>query len=82
MTDWNNRNRDLIEVFNDRWKANHNNDVKEAREREKKFINKMFNVKEENDNVVRPKVKSTREIQLERLEKNMNNLRNRDSSFR
>ena len=41
------REEDLTKVFDRRWKANHNNDVKEAREKEKIFINKMFNVKEE-----------------------------------
>lgn len=39
------KNRDLVEVFDDRWKANHNDDVKKAKEREITFINKMFNVK-------------------------------------
>jgi len=42
-----NREEDLTKVFERRWKANHDNGVKEAVEREKKFINKMFNVKEE-----------------------------------
>lgn len=41
------RQEDLMKVFDRRWKANHDNGVKEAVEREKKFINKMFNVKEE-----------------------------------
>ena len=38
-------NEDLTRVFDRTWKANHNNDVKEARTKEKKFWNKMFNVK-------------------------------------
>ena len=42
-----NRQEDLMKVFDRRWKANHDNGVKEAIDREKKFINKMFNVKEE-----------------------------------
>lgn len=41
-----NREEDLTKVFDRRWKANHDNGVKEAIDREKKFINKMFNVKE------------------------------------
>ena len=41
------RQEDLMKVFERRWKANHDNGVKEAVDREKKFINKMFNVKEE-----------------------------------
>ena len=34
------RNEDLTKVFDRTWKANHNNDVKEARSREKQFWNK------------------------------------------
>ena len=37
------RNEDLTKVFDRTWKANHNNGVKEARDREKKFWNKMLN---------------------------------------
>lgn len=40
-----NRQEDLIKVFDKRWKANHNDDVKNAKEKEKKFMNKMFNNK-------------------------------------
>lgn len=40
------RNEDLTKVFDRTWKANHNNDVQVARTKEKKFWNKMFNVKE------------------------------------
>ena len=40
------RNEDLTKVFDRTWKANHNNDVKEVRSREKKFWNKMLNVKD------------------------------------
>ena len=36
------RNEDLTKVFDRRWKANHNDDVQRAREKEKKFMNKMF----------------------------------------
>lgn len=42
-----NREEDLTKVFDRRWKANHDNGVKEAVEIEKKFINKMFNIKED-----------------------------------
>ena len=38
----NNRQEDLSKVFDKRWKANHNDDVKLAREKEKKFMNEMF----------------------------------------
>lgn len=40
-----NRNEDLSKVFDRTWKANHNDDVKKAREKEKIFIDKLFNVK-------------------------------------
>lgn len=32
------RNEDLTRVFDRTWKANHNNDVKEARTKEKKVL--------------------------------------------
>lgn len=38
-----NRQEDLTKVFDKRWKANHNDDVKKARDKEKDFMNKMFN---------------------------------------
>lgn len=41
------RNEDLTKVFDRTWKANHNDDVKVARANEKRFWNKMFNVKED-----------------------------------
>lgn len=41
---FNRRLEDLTVVFDKRWKANHNNDVKIIREKEKKFMDKMFNV--------------------------------------
>ena len=60
-----NRNEDLTKVFDRTWKANHNNDVKEARAKEKKFWDKMFNVKESNT--------SSRGEQVGNLQRNMNN---------
>lgn len=44
------RNEDLTKVFDRRWKANHNDDVKEARAKEKQFMDKMFNVKSSTTN--------------------------------
>ena len=46
------RNKDLTEIFNENWKANHNDDVKIAREKEKEFWNKMFDVNSSGGNVV------------------------------
>lgn len=63
------RNEDLTKVFDRTWKANHNNDVKEARTKEKKFWNKMFNVKESSTfdrKVVTPN------SQVSNLQRNMN----------
>lgn len=65
-----NRNEDLTRVFDRTWKANHNNDVKEARTKEKKFWNKMFNVEESNTSsrgVITPGE------QVGNLQRNMNN---------
>lgn len=36
------RQDDLTVVFDKTWKANHNDDIKKAKEKEKKFMNKMF----------------------------------------
>lgn len=63
------RNEDLTKVFDRTWKANHNNDVKEARTKEKKFWNKMFNVKESSTSdrkIVTPN------SQVSNLQRNMN----------
>ena len=63
------RNEDLTKVFDRTWKANPNNDVKEARTKEKKFWNKMFNVKESSTSdrkVVTPN------SQVSNLQRNMN----------
>ena len=41
-----NRQEDLTRVFDRTWKANHNDVAKRGREKEKKFMNKMFNTKD------------------------------------
>ena len=69
------RNRDLTKVFDDRWKANHNYDnVKKAQDRDRDFQNRMFGVSSSNTSN-NTRVKSSMEIQLERLNKNMSGLR-------
>lgn len=40
----NNRQEDLSKVFDRTWKANHNDNIEKTREKEKKFVDKMFNV--------------------------------------
>lgn len=62
------RQEDLMKVFERRWKANHDNGVKEAVDREKKFINKMFNVKEE----VKESTYVTPDMRANNLNKQMN----------
>lgn len=68
------RNEDLTKVFDRTWKANHNNDVKEARGREKKFWNKMFNVKDNSNANTRQIV--TPNMQVNNLQKNINDAAN------
>lgn len=68
------RNEDLTKVFDRTWKANHNNDVKDARSREKKFWNKMFNVKD-NGNANTGKI-VTPNMQVNNLQKNINDAAN------
>jgi hypothetical protein len=64
-----NRNKDLTQVFDQRWKANHDYDsVKKAREQEKKFTDKMFNVKN-NTNV--PNISNSVEERVNRLNQNI-----------
>ena len=42
------RQEDLTKVFDRTWNANHNDVAKRGREKERKFMNKMFNIKEDN----------------------------------
>lgn len=65
-----NRQEDLMTVFDRTWKANHNDDIKKAKEREKKFIDRMFNVKPKRKKRNTPKPLTQKE-QLEQLQKNM-----------
>lgn len=46
---FNSRQEDLSKVFDKTWQANHNDVAKRGKEREKKFMNKMFNT---NSNIV------------------------------
>ena len=52
--DYVNRQEDLTKVFDKRWKANHNDDVKKARDKEKDFMNKMFNTNSISDSRIIP----------------------------
>lgn len=64
-----NRQEDLTRVFDRTWNANHNNGVKEAREKEKKFMNRLFNVKEKEQNVAKS---ITPNMQAQNLQNNIN----------
>ena len=66
---FNNRQEDLTKVFDRTWKANHNNDVKIAREKERKFMDRMFNVKRKEIST-KPLTPNQR---VETLQGNMNN---------
>lgn len=70
-----NRNRDTTEVFNDRWRANHDvhSQVKEKKEQEGAFRQKMLGVYKEQGQV-NSKVQSSMEMQLNRLNRNMSGL--------
>jgi len=52
-----NRNRDLTEVFNDRWKANHNKELeKKVKENKMNTINRSYGIdnKPNNNNLNKP----------------------------
>lgn len=69
----NNRQEDLTKVFDRTWKANHNDDVKKAREKEKIFIDKLFNVKTPLEKKEAPKPLTPNE-QVNNLQRNMNGM--------
>lgn len=74
-----NRNKDLTQIFDARWKANHNYEaVRQAKEKDKRFIDKMFNNKIEekpNQNI------NYMQERLKRLNDNMSALRNNRNKF-
>ena len=72
-----NRQEDLSKVFDRTWTANHNDVAKRGREREKKFMNKMFGVKEDN-NLNNNNVNNnlTPNMRVNNLQKNINGMGN------
>lgn len=84
-----NRNQDLMKVFDARWKANHDNNIDSIIERDKIRSKKILSSNpndylsesdfENIDNT--PEVQSSREIQLDRLQKNMDALRQNRGNF-
>lgn len=74
------RANDLTKVFEQKYKANSykHNGFKETQNREKEFQKKMLGIKNIQDNTrkVDGRVKSSGEMQLERLNQNLANLNN------
>ena len=70
-----NRQEDLSKVFDRTWAANHNDVAKRGRERERKFMNKMFGKKDTmetsltNNNL-------TSGMRVDNLQKNINGMGN------
>lgn len=69
-----NKLEDLSKVFDRTWKANHNDDVKKAREKEKNFIDKMFNVKKPLGDVSNTRVDNSPSNRVNELQRNMNSM--------
>lgn len=65
-----NRQEDLSRVFDKTWTANHNDMVKKAREKDKAFMDRMFNVNKSELN--KPSKAVTPEMQVNELNKRMN----------
>lgn len=69
-----NRQEDLSKVFDRTWSANHNDTAQRGRERERQFMNKMFNVKEK-DEVATPKIMTPGD-RASNLQNNINGMAN------
>lgn len=71
-----NRQEDLSKVFDRTWAANHNDVAKRGRERERKFMNKMFGRKD----TIEPSNNSnnylTPGMRADNLQKNINGMGN------
>lgn len=68
-----NRQEDLSKVFDRTWTANHNDDIKKAKEQERKFMNKMFNTKPSEEKKVEV---ITPEMKVGNLQRNMTDANN------
>ena len=65
------RQEDLTKVFDRTWNANHNDVAKRGREKERNFMNRMFNVKDSGSNNSQSKVLTPGE-RANSLQKNIN----------
>ena len=75
--DFQNRNRDLTEVFNQRYNANHNyNNIKQKIDNQNEFMRKMYNMPVKDSRTINREVKSTKDATLERLNEKLGALKN------
>ena len=75
--DFQNRKRDLTEVFNHNYNANHDyNNIKQNINNQNDFMRKMYNMPEKQSAEIKREVKSTREETIQRLNGKMNSLNN------
>ena len=70
MNNFNNRNRDLSQVFDQRWKANTIND-KKIKEDRKQFNFKMFGIRDKEDVRKELRQANTVDAKVERLNQKM-----------
>ncbi len=70
MNNFNNRNRDLSQVFDQRWKANKSND-KKIKEERKEFNFKMYGIRDKEDVRKELRQANTVDAKVERLNQKM-----------
>lgn len=74
-----NRNKDLTQIFDDRWKATHNYEaVQHQKEQDRKFIDKMFQKKETTSP---PPKRNYMEERLKKMQDNINAVKNNKNKF-
>jgi len=75
--DFQNRNKDLTEVFDQRYNANHNYDnIKQKIDNQNEFMKKMYNIPDKDSRDINREVKSTKDATLERLNEKLGALNN------
>ena len=71
-----NRQEDLSKVFDRTWTANHNDVAKRGRERERKFMNRMFGRKDTTEISYTTTNNLTPGMRVDNLQKNINGMGN------
>lgn len=71
-----NRQEDLSKVFDRTWTANHNDVAKRRRERERKFMNRMFGRKDNTETSHTTNNNLTPGMRVDNLQKNINGMDN------